>query len=297
MTEENTEDWNSSIESTPVKPQRVAGQKRVSDTTDDNGNGDDDSNGGLEVGSPFDPAKEVSSIMSSIANSKRNKRRANAPVPTPTKNSTVASTKSENIATNKKDDSKKKSKSSSNKSAVPSSSSSSSASNSAAAAAAAAASWSNSTSIASKGKQQPVPVAAASSSSSARSTTTGGGYKKKLIRLFSTNAGDPHQAAEIDAKVQFEHEKAAMLAEHKAHADSLDRQIFEMQLALNEAKQELALSNEERDAWKARCLNQKQKIEQLEADAVKVSKMMALHQYVPGHAFHNIREPSFCPDY
>jgi hypothetical protein len=73
-----------------------------------------------------------------------------------------------------------------------------------------------------------------------------------------------------------------MLAEHKAHADSLDRQIFEMQLALNEAKQELALSNEERDAWKARCLNQKQKIEQLEADAVKVTKMMALHQYVPG---------------
>jgi len=294
MTEDNTEDWNSSLESTPVKPKRVAGQKRVSDAADE-ANGDDDSNGGLEVGSPFDPAKEVSSIMSSIANSKRNKRRANAPVPTPTKNATVAATKSENSASNKKDDGKKKAKASASaaKSAVPSSS------NSAAAAAAAAASWSNSASIASKAKQQPVAAAAAaSSSSSARSTTTsGGGYKKKLIRLFSTNAGDPHQAAEIDAKVQFEHEKAAMLAEHKAHAESLDRQIFELQLALNEAKQETALAAEERDAWKARCLNQKQKIEQLEADALKVTKMMALHQYVPGHAVHNIREPSFCPDF
>lgn len=296
MTEDNTEDWNSSLESTPVKPKRSAGQKRISDATDD---ADDDSNGGLEVGSPFDPAKDVTSIMNSIANSKRNKRRNNAVLTTanntPLKNATVAA-KSENAVANvrgKKDDSKKKSKLSATKSDAVSSSSSSAAA--AAAAAAASASWASSAPIAATAKPSKVSAASAASSSSARST--GGGYKKKLIRLFSTNAGDPIQAAELDAKVQFEHEKAALLAEHKAHADSLDRQVFELQLALTEAKQELELAHEERDAWKARCLNQKQKIEQLEHDALKVSKMMAHHQYVPGGAFHNVREPSFCPDY
>jgi hypothetical protein len=148
-------------------------------------------------------------------------------------------------------------------------------------------------------------AAAPISSSGKTSTPSRGGYKKKLIRLFS-NASD--MSSQPDAaeqqKSQFEHEKALLVMQHKAQVESFERQLRELTDKVNSLKSENAQLVDERDAvagerdkWEQRCLNQKKKIEALELDAEKFVKMMSQHHYVPGKTVHNVREPSFCPQF
>jgi hypothetical protein len=148
-------------------------------------------------------------------------------------------------------------------------------------------------------------AAAPISSSGKASTPSRGGYKKKLIRLFS-NASD--MSSQPDAaeqqKSQFEHEKALLVMQHKAQVESFERQLRELTDKVDSLKSENAQLVDERDAvagerdkWEQRCLNQKKKIEALELDAEKFVKMMSQHHYVPGKTVHNVREPSFCPQF
>jgi hypothetical protein len=52
----SSEDWQSSENVTPLKSKRAAS---VRDDADD---ADDSSSGGLQVGSPFDPSKEIAAL-------------------------------------------------------------------------------------------------------------------------------------------------------------------------------------------------------------------------------------------
>lgn len=299
----SSETWEDSLENTPIKPSKRQVSKRVSDASDADA---DDSSGGLEVGSPFDPAKEVAALAPSH-NSSNKRRMATAvstPVATPTAKAAppAVTVKNENAAVNAKKEHKKSAKDAKDAdkkkkkapAPVPTTTTSSSASSTAsttgakiAPAPAAAPAVSNA----------PISTGGKSSAAASSSSASTGGYKKKLIRLFS-NASEMSSPPEADIiKAQCEQEKALLNMQHKSQCDSFERQLLELTQKLNDLKAEHADVVEERDVWKARCLNQKQKIEQLEADAVKFSKMMAQHQYVPGNAFYNVREPSFCPQF
>jgi hypothetical protein len=193
-----------------------------------------------------------------------------------------------------KDDDKSKNKK--KKSAKPSSSTT-----------AAAAPVSAAASVPISAKQSSASSAASSHQSSGSTPSRsggGGGFGKKLVRLFS-NASDMTSQAEADQqKSQFEHEKALLVMQHKAQCESFERQLREMTDKVDALKAENAelvqqrdTVTGERDKWEQRCLNQKKKIETLEQDAEKFVKMMSQLHYVPGKAVHNVREPSFCPQF
>jgi hypothetical protein len=54
----SSEEWHSSENATPVKAKRAPVKANESDN-DDN---DDSSSGGLQVGSPFDPSKDLAAL-------------------------------------------------------------------------------------------------------------------------------------------------------------------------------------------------------------------------------------------
>ncbi len=297
----SSETWEDSLENTPIKPSKRQVSKRVSDAVDDDVV--DDSSGGLEVGSPFDPAKEVAALAPSASNKRRMATATSTPVATPNAKLAVVTVKNENAVAAKKEHKKSSAKDAAKdkdadkkkKKAAPApASTASTASTAKITAPAAVAAPTNSNAPISSSTSNS---SSSSSSKSSAAASSSSGYKKKLIRLFS-NASEMSSPPETDTiKAQCEQEKALLKMQHKAQCDSYERQLLELTQKLDNLKTEHADVVEERDVWKARCLNQKQKIEQLEADAAKVTKMMAQHQYVPGNAFYNVREPSFCPQF
>lgn len=132
---------------------------------------------------------------------------------------------------------------------------------------------------------------------------------KKLRGMFNRTDADDEAAlaAAAAAEQQQKQQQQRILEESLLAAQrecerltaiktQYENELFGSNVLIQQMKQNLAELGEERDKWQTRCLNQQQRIEQLEAEQRQMQVMLQKNHFVPGGALSR-REPSFCPEF